>query len=369
MGQLLAVDNVEVRQWLDREWVAALAAGDHSTDKQIDARDNEIDALLNSKVVSIRYALVTQVLGRIAGPQRTTTALQLGAPEGGWDARSFSTAVVVPWVADNQHVLGTSAEPYASKPLRRRQLTADMPDVRAKKEWRRLVQYLDLVESLPPDELEDQFRRILSALVRRLARQSFSYSIPARVSLSQLERLMAEFLSKPSGGLRPMVIATALLATLGKAFSLFSRVTSQGVNEPDTATGVPGDIMCYDNNDKLCLAVEVKDMALTLAHVKSASRKAKESSEGLSSFLFAAHGVHRKEQDSIAAFVQRDWASGLNIYTVDIETLVSTSFVLLDEQWRVEFLRQVGKELDDRQNQSSRMAWRDSLLAINEGES
>ena len=42
-----------------------------------------------------------------------------------------------------------------------------------------------------------------------------------------------------------MVVAAALMQVLGEGFSLFSRVESQGVNEADAATGVPGDVMCY----------------------------------------------------------------------------------------------------------------------------
>ena len=369
MDQFLAVDNAAIRRWLDHEWNAALAEHDNTPTQQIDARSNEIDALVNSETVSIRYALVTQVLGRIADPTRSTTALQLGASgEGGWDARSFSTAIVVPWVAENQHVLGTSAEPYASKPLRRTRITSDMSNVRDKRQWQQLFKYLTHVESLTPVDLENEFRRILRALGRRLASQKFTYAIPARVSLIQLENLLARFLRESSGGLRPMAVATALLATLGKAFSLFSRVESQGVNEPDAATGMPGDIMCYTDDDKMCLAVEVKDLDLTLSHVRDASRKAKQSPEGLSSFLFAVRGVHESDKKQISAILQRDWASGLNIYTVNIQTLASTSFVLVDEVWRVRFLRQVGTELDERKHQPSRMDWRDVLLALGDGE-
>ena len=120
------MDLDAVRQWLDEEWDKALA-------EDSAVLDDEIDRVANSTVVSIRYALVTQILGKIADPGRSLLALQLaaGAP-GAWDARSFSTAVVVPWVADANHVLGTSAEPYANKPLRRERLERGMRNVRNK---------------------------------------------------------------------------------------------------------------------------------------------------------------------------------------------------------------------------------------------
>lgn len=351
------MDNEAVRQWLDVEWAKALAEADQEPDPVV-------DRLANSELVAVRYALVTQPLGKIADPRRSLTAIQAGATgPGAWNPRTFSTKVVVPWVAENQHVLGTSAEPYASKPLRRTHLATDMPDVRDKAEWNRLVAHLEQLDQLTPPELEEEFRRILRSLVRRLARLQFSYSIPGRVSLDQVDSLLADFLSEPSGGLRAMVISAALLRTLGEAFSLFSDVQAQGVNEADAAAGRPGDIMCYSDGE-LRLVVEVKDTRLTLAHVQDSSRKAKESSEAFSDLLFASRGVQERDSDAIESFIQRDWAAGLNIYAVEIESLARASFVLLKEEWRVCFLREVGRELDRRQDQSSRLAWRDLLLRL-----
>ena len=62
-----------------------------------------------------------------------------------------------------------------------------------------------------------------------------------------------------------LVVTTALMETLGEAFGLFPRVESQGLNEPDAATGMPADVMCYGPDGDLRLAVEVKDRDLTRA--------------------------------------------------------------------------------------------------------
>jgi len=110
------MDNGAARKWLDEEWAEALEANEAQPDP-------EIDSLANSGQVSIRYALVTQLLGKIADPRRSLYALQLAdGDKGAWDARSFSTSVVVPWVAAAHHVIGTSLEPCASKPLRRQRV-------------------------------------------------------------------------------------------------------------------------------------------------------------------------------------------------------------------------------------------------------
>lgn len=348
------MNHREVREWLDAAWNEAVH-------ESVTDPDPEVDALVNSDVSSIRYALVTQMLGKIADPARNLMALQLGeAVEGAWDARSFATAVVLPWERDNQQVIGKSPDPYVSKPLRRPRLDDDT-SVRSKAAWGALVSFLGPLDAAPTEELRHAFRRVLRALVRRLAQQSFSYPIPQRISQARLEGIVSSFLGEPSGGLRPLAISAALLRTLGEGFRLFSEVRSQGINEADAASGMPGDVMCYDHEGRIRLAVEVKDTHLTLAQVQEASRKAKQSSDGLSNFLFAVPGIQERDSAGIKVMTHRNWAEGLNLYAVTIPALIGAAFVLLEESWRVRFLREIGNELDERQNQSARRAWNDLL--------
>ena len=124
---------------------------------------------------------------------------------------------------------------------------------------------------------------------------------------------------------------------------------------------MPGDIVCYDHEGRILLAVEVKDTHLTLAHVQEASRKAKQSSDGLSNFLFAVPSIQARDSAGIKVLTHRNWAEGLNLYAVTIPALISTALVLLEESWRIRFLREIGNELDERQNQSARRAWNDLL--------
>ena len=348
------MDNSEIRAWLDAEWNAAMQAPDPTPDP-------EVDALANSKISSIRYALVTQMLGKIADPARNLLALQLGeAVAGAWDARSFASAVVVPWERDNQQVLGNSPDPYVSNPLRRPRLD-DGASVRDKAAWDEFVAFLTPLDAAPPEVFLHSFRRVLRALVRRLTLQSFAYPIPKRVSQARLESLVAAFLGEPSGGLRPLAVSAALFRTLGEAFRLFSEVRSQGINEADSASGMPGDVMCFDHDGNIYLAVEVKDTNLTLAHVQEASRKAKQSKDVLSNFLFAVPGIRQDHVPAIKVLTHLNWTEGLSIYTATIPALLGTTLVLLDESWRVRLVREIGNELDKRQNQPSRRAWFDLL--------
>ena len=225
-----------VRAWLDSEWEKALRANSAETDP-------DIDALVNSPVASIRFALVTQMLGKIADPSRSLLSLQLRAvDDGAWDARSFANRVVVPWNRDNHQLIGGSADPYVSNPLRRSRLD-DEANVRNPGEWKHLVDFVQLLDAAPRTELMKQYERVRRSLARRLAARKFLYPIPQRIGQVQLERMVARFLEEPSNGLRPLAVATALFKTLGASFSLFPKVLAQCLHEADAASGKPGDIM------------------------------------------------------------------------------------------------------------------------------
>ena len=356
------MNNIEVGKWLDGEWAAAIGANETHPDP-------EIDALANSKWMSVRYALVTQLLGKIADPSRNLLMVQMGeGGDGAWDARSFSMAVIVPWVSGNQHVLGTSAEPYASKPLRRVRLEYDMANVKGQGEWNALVALFEELEAANDGEIREIFRRVLRSLVRRLASQTFGYAIPQRVSLGRLQTILDEFLSVSSGGLRPLATTAALMRIVGEAFSLFSKVEAQGINEADAAGGVPGDVICYchDDSTRICLVIEVKDLQLTLGHVDATSLKARQADAGLANVLFTVPGIRASERADIETRVAQEWASGMNIYTISIKALVDALFVLVDESWRARLVREIGDELDRRQDQAARKAWHD-LLVTKEG--
>lgn len=353
------MDTEQIRAWLDQAWNDALTGG--SADP-----DAEVDRFVNSKTVSIRYAVLTQLLGKIAVPERSLMFFQAGSEEpGAWDARSFSVSVIVPWVADNHDVIGTSSEPYASKPLRRAQLECDAPHIRSVGEWNALHAFFEPLDNAPPKAVEAAFRRCLASAARRLSSQSFKYQIPVRASLPDVCKTLEAFLNEPSGGHRALATTAALMEVLGRGFSLYDRVDSQGLNEADAARGAPGDVMCFDGEGKMVLAIEVKDRALTLADVRASSRKARESDSALTSLLFATPGIRERDRDQIDISAANSWAAGLNIYQIDIIELVRSSFVLLGEEWRPALLRQIGTELDARGDHAHRRAWHSLLSTMN----
>ena len=350
----------ELKCWLENQWDQVLSACEGDPDQ-------EIDRFVNSSVASIRYAILTQLLGKHAEPTRDLLCLQKGKQgtdaelAGRWDPRGFCTRVVVPWIQSHQSVLGTSSDPYVSKPLRRPRLDQGMESLNNREEWDSLVSCLsELEDTSDPTMIMDAVLRCLKSIARRLGDQRVEYPVPIRIGLDHLCDILDRYLAVSNGGLRPMVVATALIRTLGRAYSLFPRVESQGVNEADAATGVPGDVLCYGEDDALALAVEVKGHDLTLIEVESTIAKAR--SSRVTNILFATPGLSSTDREAIEGKISEEFAQGSNIYQTSIQSLARNSLMLLEEDWRVKLLNEVCAELDARSTQpTDRLAFAELL--------
>ena len=359
------MDAVEARAWLDEAWSVALASGPQPPDA-------EMDHLTSAPIVGIRYAILTQLLGKHADHSRDALCLQRGRPEsaeaeGRWDPRSFSTAVVVPWVQDTSNVLGTSAEPYASKPLRRPRLDVGTDALRSKSDWAALTTLLRGVQERNDQEhTEAMLRKCLDSIVRRFVELQVTYPVPQRVSLDQVVSVTSELLDLKSGGEASLVVVAALLRVFAKATGSFERVTRQGINEADAASNAPGDVLCFRAGESLpALAVEVKDRALTLLELNATIQKARETRT--TEILFAADSPATSEQADIESRIRQEWGQGTNIYHVEIADLIHAVFPLLGSDARVDFLREIGNDFDANAIQPAiRTSWADILRRIGE---
>ena len=353
----------EVVDWLDEAWQEALSTASG-------APDPEIDPLCESTFVSIRYALLTQLLGKFADNRRDALCLQRGSPEkaireGRWDPRGFCTAVVVPWVQASDNVLGSSPDPYVNKPLRRRRLDDWSVALRGKNHWERLVRLLvDVQERSEPKHTESVLRRCLAGIARRYAKLNIAYAVPNRISAEQCESAFAQFIAQASGGEAPLIAATALFRIIGRRFALFEEVARQRINEADAASGAPGDIQCYRGTPpQIILSVEVKDRELTLRDVNSSIAKARQAE--VTELLFAAPAVVEADIESAENRVREEWAQGTNIYRLSLTELLHVVLALAGEDARVVLLREIGDEINASATQPSlRTRWASILRTI-----
>lgn len=359
-----ALSETEVKEWLLNAWEQVIG-------NMAKGPDPDMDILVDSNVVAIRYAIITQLLGKFADSRRDALCLQRGEAQGPgadkrWDARSLCRHIVVPWVQGANNVLGTSADPYVSNPLRRPHLKEHL----GKANWIPLLNFLEEVENrASPAFTEKQLRRCLHSIARRFSRLNIEYPIPNRISLSQTENIVSRFLQQGSGGEKPLIVATALMRAFNGRVSLFSRIESQKINQADVASGVPGDILCYRNQgdeEILQLAIEVKDRKLTITELDSTIGKARRSQ--LTEILFVTRGINESEKEEIVSRIGREWAQGTNVYDSTLQDLIRAIFSIAGEKCRIDFLREVGSEIDEKASQPDlKSEWSDLLNSLTEG--
>ena len=341
-------------------WGEALAVPDEDVDPAI-------HELITCQVVSIRYALLTQLLGKALDSSRDALSIQRGdtttaEAAGRWDARSFCSSNVVPWVSESGQVLGTSPDPYVNNPLRRARLDGGHEPVRNRNLWDNLVALLaEVQEQDNPEFTESLLRSCLASLASLYRQLTVEFDVPQRISLEATAKLVADYLREQSGGERPQIVTAALMRTIGDRFGIFDRVTRLGINEADSAADSPGDILCY-YQDSLVLAVEVKDRILELHDIETAIGKARRS--GATEILFTTATTQASEP-LLSDRMEREFALGINVYRLSIDTLLRVALSIAGESSRVQFLALVGEELNDRVTQPAhKLAWQGLLQNI-----
>lgn len=355
----ISPDVESARQILDELWQTVIREKDGEINP-------DIDRLIDSRFVSIRFCLPTQLLGKLTDQKLDCLCLQKGDSSfaSQWDPRSFANKVIVPWVAENQSVLGTSTDPYVSKPLRKARIEENPGNVKGKEEWILLYQVLNEVESKNSAEYTRLcMLQALRSIHKKFSELVFEYFIPERISIEQTENLVVNFLSEASGGDRGLSVAAALFETFGRYFKIYNEVKRHVINASDHSTGSVGDIECIGEHGELKLAIEVKERNLTLTDVRSAVLKARKVS--LTEILFNSPGTIPSEEEQVSELISKTWASGTNLYRLSIIELIRVGLSLTGELGRKDFLRNVGKQLDTYNTQpNNRKRWKELLEEI-----
>ena len=357
--KIISPNVEEARKLLDKLWADVQA-------EEATEISPEIDRLIDCNSVAIRFCLPTQLLGKLADSKLDCLCLQKGSGESEsmWDPRGFATKVVVPWVMANQNVLGTSADPYVSLPLRKPRLEDDPGKVKGKDDWILLYKILENIERQnDPKVTLEAIRLTLGSIKRKLAASTFQYIVPKRISLDQTRSIVAKFLSESSGGDRGLSVAAALFKTFGKFFGIYSEVRRYVINASDASSGSSGDIECFDVEGNLRLAIEVKERNLTLTDVKGAVLKGRKSL--IQDYLFNSPQINPGEKVEIAALFDKTWASGTSLYHLSVDELIKVGLSLTGEDGRKDFLQNVGTHLNEFNTQPiNRQRWKTLLEEI-----
>lgn len=324
-----------------------------------------IFSCINSSIKTYRYVLPTQIIVKFVNPSLDSRFIQAQrGGEGAFDARTIAHRVIVPFDKQNHGVLGNSSEPYVSNPLRVLEISAD-PKYRNqqknKKDWDSLCFVLEAVERNRNQDFTLQIlKQVQLEIVRRLEQIRVIYPTPRRISLEKAKEIISTYLDKPSGGDRPEVIATALFRVIGKRLNLYSSVKRNKTNAADVVSGQVADIECLDSEEKIVLAVEVKDRELEINHIEDKINLVRE--KNVSELLYLVKdGVSTEHKVNVEDKLRKEFSSGQNIYIFNLIPFSEVIFALIGEEGRREFIKEVGKVLDEYSSPLiSRQTW--SLL-------
>lgn len=326
------------------------ASSDEAPPDPLSTRPDLIDlirASLTSKTKSYHYVLPTHLLAKCVNPSLDARAIQVSfGAAGAFDARSLAHGVIVPFDQENFSVLSGAPEPYANNPLRIPAVTSAYASAQKQQgDWARLIAVLDEVEQTrDPAFTVLVFDQVLLEIYRLLTKAKVTYPTPSRVSLRTTHDLINTYLAERSGGDRMEVLVASLFQAIGKRFRLFDEVRRARVNAADRSSGMLADIECWTNGT-IVLLVEVKDRSLTLVQLSAKLERAR--AEHITEILFIAQqGKASQEEADIDARIDREFASGQNIYVADFASFALGIFILLGEEGRVDFLSRVGPELD-----------------------
>lgn len=324
-----------------------------------------VDRSINSSVKTYRYVLPTQLAAKVADARLDCRSVQAtwGKP-GAFDARSICDDVVVPFDRATENVLGGSAEPYANNPLR---IPAITPEARAaqrnKDGFDDLCVVLDYAQA-HPDRVRELLDVVMFAVLNRLSTTRVVYPAPNRASLWATLDAVNSFLGTRSGGLRMQVVTVALFRCIGQHYGLYKKVRSNNINAADAATGSAADLECVTESGQIALAIEVKDRRLAIRHAQDKIPAIRE--KGITETLFlVSDGVEPSDDSAMKELIERQFASGQNIYVADFISFLEKHMMMLGEAGRRRFLILVGEELETRRSDVvHRKEWRDLLAKI-----
>ena len=291
--------------------------------------DVEIKTIIQGKHLTFRYILITALLGKATNPKINALSLQAGADvEGAYDARSLCHSVVVPLERQLlNRSLGASNEPFLNKPARFPTISPSNA-VRAGKDRALLLILYKVLSEV--ETSEQAFNGLCIAVRSAIARQTDRIELfpqPSESLDSHLKviEFVEAFVTKSIEG---QVAALTVGTTLSLYFELFEgfEVIIHPVNQSGASSNEVADID-IKKNDKIFVAVEVKDKIFSVQDVDHAAFKANQYGLKSLTFIIGVHGAcvgSSLENVAQTVFQER----GVNVIFVDLISFVRSLIAL-----------------------------------------
>jgi len=181
-----------------------------------------------------------------------------------------------------------------------------------------------------------------------------------RVSLTQYGRLVRGLLSRPSGGIFPVVLVLAMVETIVHRFSLGWQVVYQGINIPDRPSGAAGDISVRGREKgNTILTIEVTERPVDVSRVRATFTE-KIAPAGVHDYIFL---LHLSDVSTEAKqLVERYFAQGYDVNFVDIQEWLVNTLVTVGVEGRAHFQERMLQNLSGEDiPKALKVAWNEEM--------
>lgn len=310
---------------------------------------------MTSSVVYVRWSVLTQIALRYTYfPHVSATRIQVDGKQRSRQesARVFSTTVMVPFNQKHGEPLGSSVEPYVSKPLRTPAFV-NTPDIANHRKdpvvWGKLCALFQRVDGLSQEILIAYLAYCFSVLrgeatmnQRRLVQLRNDVSSDFR-SADSLSEVLSKFIEPKTEGRRVQLTIAAILAAFAGVSTVFDDIKTNKTTASDASTSSLLDVDCFSSSE-VVWSVETKDRDLDPAYLRGKVKKLyekiqrPESGKNIS-LLFLAHKL---PDSSVREEVFKEaTAYGIDCRYSLIENWIPTSLSFLDVSERVLLLERL----------------------------
>lgn len=224
--------------------------------------------------------------------------------------------------------------------------------------------FLDVVTALEDADTAAAASLLLAIayrFVRLRERERIDLVRVNRMSLPQFRTLLGHLLGTPSGGLIPVMIATAVLRGVAQHAGLGWTIECQGINVADRASGVGGDVT-VSQDGRVLFAVEVTERPIDEARLVSTFRT-KIAVHSLSQYVFLHTGAPPTDEALRAA--ERYFSQGHDIVFFAVADWAATTVGTFGPDCRALCLHDLVEQLGVPGVRAFvRMAWNDALQKV-----
>lgn len=300
------------------------------------------ETLFSSNTQSYREVLVGCALARLQNNLIDIRKPYINQGDDAFNGRTLDEQVVNPFMQDRR--VPSSKGPYLAVFRRNVALTPETgAGLRDKAGYEAMLTFIDALErTSTSDEVSDLTRQLLFNFVKLRNSATVPLSQIARLSVTQIQRMVDEFGAVGSGGLIPVLLTVALIEAVRETLKPSWDVEFQGINVADRATGAGGDITVSEQGRAL-LAVEVTERPIDRRRVVSTfNTKIVES--GIRDYLFV-YTVQAPQEDALEA-ASAYFAQGHEINFLQLTEWTSAILSTLGLEGRENYLRILLEKLE-----------------------